>query len=270
MKPYRYISMLTPMEIAKLKDMWGDKIKISLGVDFGSGSPSQTVITILIKWTVKQPTTKRREVARYQMALLDVRPSENQLDQAEYITKLFRKCKCDIGIGDLGYGANQIKIIQDGGANRKTGVLFDGVGSNMFYGCRTISDETKPLLEFGKRVDEHGEVRESVSIDKTQTIQEFVDFLEDMAHHPAYPTNEDAQRPRLMIPYEDEEAVDFLVRDWTALTRQDLDPIEDKTDVDSRKRARKFFNHPKDSLMATIYALKAQALKQYWNYAKTG
>ena len=91
-----------------------------------------------------------------------------------------------------------------------------------------------------------------------------------MAHHPAYPTNEDAQRPRLMIPYEDEEAVDFLVRDWTALTRQDLDPIEDKTDVDSRKRARKFFNHPKDSLMATIYALKAQALKQYWNYAKTG
>ena len=76
--------------------------------------------------------------------------------------------------------------------------------------------------------------------------------------------------PRELIPYEDEEAVDFLVKDWTSLTRMDLDPIEDKTDVDTRKKARKFFNHPKDSLMATIYALKAQALKQYWNYVKTG
>ena len=270
MKPYRYMRLLKPREIAKIKDTWGDRVKISLGVDFGSGSPSQTVICILIKWNVKQPTSKRREIARYQMAFLDVRPAENQLDQAEYITKLFKKCKCDIGIGDLGYGANQIKIIQDGGANRKTGVLFEGGGSNMFYGCRTIADETKPLLEFGKKVDEHGEVRESVSIDKTHTIQEFIDFLEDIAYHPKYPNNEDAQRPRLMIPYEDEDEVDFLINDWTALTRMDLDPIEDKNEVDKRRRARKFFNHPKDSLMATIYALKAQALKQYWNYTNMG
>ena len=73
-----------------------------------------------------------------------------------------------------------------------------------------------------------------------------------------------------MIPYEDEDSVDFLVNDWTALTRMDLDPVEDKNEVDKRRKARKFFNHPKDSLMATIYALKAQALKQYWNYTKMG
>ena len=36
--------------------------------------------------------------------------------------------------------------------------------------------------------------------------------------------------------------------------------------TDPRQKARKEFNHPKDSLMSLIYAYQAQKIKQYWNY----
>ena len=71
-----------------------------------------------------------------------------------------------------------------------------------------------------------------------------------------------------MIPYhpDHEEDVDFLIHDLTALTRKDLDKMEKGEGVDPRQKARKEFNHPKDSLMSLIYALQAQKIKQYWNY----
>ena len=239
-----------------------------MGVDFGSGNPSQTVISIMIKWTVN-PTDNNRNVSdRYQLAFIDVRPAENQLDQAEYINKIFKESKCDIGVGDLGYGAIQVKLIQEGGANRTSGRLFDGVSSSKFYGSRSIGDDTKPLLEFAKKIDEHGEVRESIRLDKTNSIQEFVDFLDDISLHPVYPLNESTHRSKFMIPFhpDEEDKVDFLIHDLTSLTRKDLDRMERGNGTDPRQKARKEFNHPKDSLMSLIYCLQALKIKQYWNY----
>src|SRR3972149_289327 len=168
MTPYRMYDLLTPDEIGELKDLYKDRIKISLGVDFGSGiSASSTVISILIEWKMS-----KGHPSRYQLAFINKRPSENQLDQAEYINRIFKESKCDIGIGDLGYGANQVKLIQDGGFSRRTGIKFSGVGSNKFIGCRTIGDETKPLQTFNDKIDEHGEETGRISIDKTSKIQE--------------------------------------------------------------------------------------------------
>jgi hypothetical protein len=268
MKPYRYLKLLKPYEIAQIKEQYGNKVKVSMGVDFGSGNPSQTVISIMIKWIIT-PTEENRNVSdRYQLAFIDVRPAENQLDQAELINKIFKDANCDIGVGDLGYGAIQVKLIQDGGANRTTGKLFDGVSSSKFYGSRSIGDDTKPLLEFAKKVDEHGEVRESIRLDKTNSIQEFVDFLDEVSLHPVTPLNENTQRPKFMIPFhpDHEEDVEFLIHDLTSLTRKDLDKMEKGDGTDPRQKARKEFNHPKDSLMSLIYALQAQKIKQYWNY----
>lgn len=268
MKPYRYLKLLKPYEIAQIKETYDNRVKIAMGVDFGSGNPSQTVISIMIKWTVN-PTDNNRNVSdRYQLAFIDVRPAENQLDQAEYINKIFKESKCDIGVGDLGYGAIQVKLIQEGGANRTSGRLFDGVSSSKFYGSRSIGDDTKPLLEFAKKIDEHGEVRESIRLDKTNSIQEFVDFLDDISLHPAYPLNESTHRSKFMIPFhpDEEDKVDFLIHDLTSLTRKDLDRMERGNGTDPRQKARKEFNHPKDSLMSLIYCLQALKIKQYWNY----
>ena len=77
-----------------------------MGVDFGSGISSVTAIAILIWW---------RKSDRFQLVHIEKRPQENQLKQAEHIVNLFREYSCDIGVGDLGYGANQVKLIQDGG-----------------------------------------------------------------------------------------------------------------------------------------------------------
>ena len=251
MTPYRMYGLLTPNEIAELKDLYKDRIKISMGVDFGSGvSASSTVISILIEWKMT-----KGHPSRYQLAFIDKRPAENQLDQAEYINRIFKESKCDIGIGDLGYGVNQVKLIQDGGTNRLTGNHFSGVGSYRFIGCRTIGDETKPLQTFDKKIDEHGEETGRISIDKTSKIQEFIDMLEIFVTHPLYPENENLRRPRLMIPYKDEYKVDWLVKDFTDITRKDLEEIEDVAIVDPRQHAKKTYNHPRDSVMAIIYAV---------------
>lgn len=251
MEPYRMYDLLKPNEIAELKDLYQDRIKISMGVDFGSGvSASSTVISILIEWKMS-----KGHPSRYQLAFIDKRPAENQLDQAEYINQIFKESKCDIGIADLGYGANQVKLIQDGGFNRHTGDKFSGVGSYKFIGCRTIGDETKPLQTFDDKIDEHGEELGRISIDKTSKIQEFIDMLEFFVTHPDYPNSENLRRPRLMIPYKEEYRVDWLIKDFTDITRKDLEEVEDVATVDPRQRARKEFNHPRDSVMSIIYAV---------------
>ena len=267
MSPYNYLRILSPADVYDIKYTWGEKVKVAMGVDFGSGKTSKTVIAVLIKWLIREETNTQKSLDRYQLAFLEPRPQENQLAQAKYIRDLFNQCNCDIGVGDLGYGAIQVQQIQDGGGNEK-GETYEGVGSNKFYGCRTTSDETKPLMEFKKKIDEHGEQRESLTIDKTQAIQGFVNFLQEIAPHPTHPTNTEMERKRLMIPNHPDirDQIDFIYNDWTSLTRKDLPEEVDNQDADPRQKAKREFNHPSDSLMAMIYAIEALKIKQYWNY----
>lgn len=48
MNPYCYLGFSTPAEVLEFKDLYHDRIKISMGVDFGSGSASSTVVAVLI------------------------------------------------------------------------------------------------------------------------------------------------------------------------------------------------------------------------------
>jgi hypothetical protein len=255
MNPYRYLDLSRPQEVLEFQEMYHDKIKVSMGVDFGSGSSSSTVVAILIQWKLRDGQK------RLHLAYLEKRPAENQLDQAEYLCNLFKAYRCDIGIGDLGYGAIQVKMIKDGGSNRHTGEKFSGVGSDKFIGCRTISDETKPLQIFDETTDEHGDKTSSVSIDKTISIQEFIDMLGTHVSHPISP-EESLRRPKMIIPYKTDYNVDWLVDDFTNITRKDLSETENV--VDPRQKARKEFNHPRDSVMAIIYAMKALELDLGW------
>ena len=251
MTNYRYVGLMRPSEIAMWKDVMQDSINISMGVDFGSGNPSNTVISILIHW---------RKSNRIQLAYLDKRPSENQLDQTENINELFRASRCDIGVGDLGYGAIQVKMIQDGGANRTTGKIFPGVGSENFYGCRSISNESKPMQIHHDTIDEHGEETGRILIDKTSQIQKFIDLIGMAIPHP----NKDYPRSKLLIPFhvDREYETDWLVSELTSITRKDLS----KKEIDPRQNAKKEFNHPKDSMMSIIYGLVGleQDTEWYW------
>lgn len=259
-------------EIADIKDQFGKEVEISMGVDFGSGNPSQTVICIMIKWIMLPESDTQDEISRIQLVYLDPRPAENLLDQAKNIALLFSECKCDVGVGDLGYGAIQIQQIQDGGADRLTGQKFNGVGSRNFFGCRSIGDETKPLMDHLKDIDEHGEMREHLKIDKTTVIQEFVDTMSIMVNDPNEPYNTDKRRHKLIFPAEphSKQKIDFIYGDLMNLTRKDLSDKIDEEEEDKRQNARKEFNHPKDSLMAMIYALKAFEVQQDWNWMGVG
>ena len=249
MNPYRYLGLMNSFEIAMWKDAMQDSITVSMGVDFGSGNPSNTVISILIHW---------KKYDRIHLAYIDKRPSENQLDQAEYINELFRASKCDIGVGDLGYGAIQVKTIQDGGANRISGKLFPGVGSENFYGCRSISNESKPMQIHQNSVDEHGEETGRISIDKTSSIQKFIDLIGTSSQHP----NGEHPRSKFLIPFsaEKEYETDWLISELCSVTRKDLN----KKDIDPRVNAKKEFNHPKDSMMSIIYGLVGLEQKPEW------
>ena len=250
MNPYRYLGLMEPHEIAMWKDIMNESIVISMGVDFGSGNPSNTVVSILIHW---------KKSDRIQLVYIDKRPSENQLDQTEYINGLFRASRCDIGVGDLGYGAIQVKMIQDGGANRTSGEVFPGVGSEKFYGCRSISNESKPMQIHHESTDEHGEETGRISIDKTSQIQKFIDLIGISKNHP----NGDHPRSKLLIPFsaEKEYETDWLVSELCSITRKDL-----RKDIDPRLDAKKEFNHPKDSMMSIIYGLVGleQNTEWYW------
>ena len=248
---YSNIGLMRPSEIAALKDKLHDSINVSMGVDFGSGNPSSTVISILIHW---------KKSDRIQLAYIDKRPAEHQLDQAEYINRLFRASRCDIGVGDLGYGAIHVKVIQDGGSNRTTGKKFPGVGSENFYGCRNISNESKPMQVHPNVIDEHGEEIERISIDITTQIQKFVDLIDTSVPHP---TKKDKSVSKLLIPFhaDREYETGWLVSDFTSVTRKDL-----KKEPDPRQNAKKEFNHPKDSMMSIIYALVGLEQDTEWHY----
>lgn len=242
-------TLLTPEQIASLKATFGSSIRVLMGVDFGSGSSgaSSTVVSIIIHW---------RKSNRYQLVFIDRRPQEHGLDQARYIAQVGLDAGIDIGVGDLGYGQDRVKVIQDGGRDSKDN-RFRGLGRRRFLGCRTIGDETKPQLEFKQDVDEHGTELGRLQIDKTTTIQKFIDFIGWKVSHPLLPNDDKLKKTKLLIPSGNDWETDFLIDDFCSITRKDLEENPDEVVEDPRQRARKEFNHPPDSVMSIIYSLVA-------------
>ena len=245
----RYLRLLRADEVRELKAIFGNEILVLGGVDYGSGpANSQTVASVIIYW---------KKANRYQLAWIDPRPQEHQLDQARYLSGMFNDYGIDFGVGDLGYGQIQVKLMQDGGRDSKDR-QFEGLGKRRFVGCRTIGDETKPQQKFSEDVDEHGTELGRIQIDKTTTIQNFVDFVGTYVAHPLRPLEENWKRTQFIIPFANEYETDWLKADMVSLTRKDLEKDPDVTKEDPRQKARKEFNHPPDSVMSIIYCLVAR------------
>ncbi len=243
-----YIGLLNAQEVREIKVTYGNQVRVYMGVDYGSGpSASKTVASIIIHW---------RKSNRYQLAWIDPRPQENQLDQARYLAELGLDYNIDFGVGDLGYGQLIVKLMQDGGRDSKD-VLYQGLGRRRFVGCRTIGSEVKPSEQYTQDTDEHGTELGRIQIDKTTSIQGFVDFILQFHAHPTRPTEEVWKRTQFMIPFKNDWETDYLVNDFTAITRKDLEEIQEIRVEDPRQRPRKEFNHPPDTVMSIIYCLVA-------------
>lgn len=249
MTPYSKMKMLRPEEVRELKKTHGTKITVAMGIDWGSGpSASKTVGAIIIFWN--QPRI-------YQLAYIDPRPREDQADQARHFVNLFESYDCDIGVADLGYGVHQVKIMQDGGADKNTGEIFAGVGKDKLLGAMSTSNIKKPFQFQHSVSDQHGEETSRVTLDKSAIISEMVDIINRKVKHPEYEGIQGGLRPQLIIPFKNEHETEWLISDFTALVRKDLVEVDDVAQVDKRKRALMEFNHPRDSLMAMIYAVQA-------------
>ena len=257
-RPYHYLQLLEAEEVVELKRLYGNDIKVAMGVDFGSGRNSKTAIAIMILW-------KKNE--RIQLAHIEQRPQEDHLYQSQYITELFKIYRCDFGVGDLGYGEIQVKLIQEGGVDQQTGQRYSGVGISKFVGSRTIADETNPFQRFDEEIDEHGKKAERIHIDKSATINTVIEILERKIVHPGYPEDKRLARQQFMIPGQNVSQLNFLVNDLTSITRKDLTQLQGKID-DIRQNPRKEYNHPPDTVMALAYALRALRYEERWNWVK--
>jgi len=159
---------------------------------------------------------------------------------------------------------NPNQLIQEGGYSNINGSHYPGVSSSKFFGCRTISDETKPIQAFDKKIDEHGEEVGRLQIDKTSSIESLIEVFEKNIPNPD--GNGDKNRRKLIIPSKYDYEVDFLIEDLTSLTRRDLNQIEDYTITDPRQKPKKEYNHPPDSVMALIYSMIALKHETRWNW----
>jgi hypothetical protein len=247
MTPYKHLTLMTPAEIAETKIEFGDSVKIAMGVDFGSGKNSHTVITIIIQWK----TSGHLQLVYYEKC-----PPENQIYQAEKINKLFRDSSCDIGVGDLGYAQNQILIIQVGGKSYYDDSVFQGLGDDVFFACRTGNDATQPLRVDPSTNDDHGDKSSLVTIAKSSSIMNFIGKLEKRVTDPK--TSE--RKPLFMFPYANSYGYDIekFVSELCSLSK--------KPNSDNRTAVE--FNHPPDTLMSLIYAITALEINNEWSWGK--
>lgn len=259
MEPYFEYSLLSANEVLELKETFGNKIVVLMGIDWGSGKVgnSSTVISIIIKWKGKS-----EESSRFQLAFIDKRGQEDSLLQTEYVVNLFEEYGCDFGVADLGYGEIQTNAIINGGANPQTGKKYEGLGVYRFKGCRTISSLVSVLQDKEGKIDEELEEIDRIQVDKTHIIQNFIDFISGSISHPLYPNNEKTSRKKFLIPYSEPWRVDWLIKDFTSITRRDLEKNQLALVEDTRQHPKKEFNNPLDSVMSIIYCLIAD---QFFN-----
>jgi hypothetical protein len=244
------VSLLTPAEVLEVKEIYGNKVRITGGVDFGS---STTVPT-----TVLSVNVHYRNTNRYQIAYIEKIPqSTHPMDKARHIVDVFSSYGCDFSVGDWGHGQDMIPFIQDGGRDSQDN-KFEGLGKGRFMGCRTIGDPTKPFSEFTEDTTEDGNLELStITIDKTTTIQTFIDLFGQFVAHPNKPHDDSLKRPVYIIPGKNDYEIDFILKEWPKLTRVDLAENPEDEEENKKQNVKKEFSHPPDSLMSQIYCFVA-------------
>jgi len=146
--------------------------------------------------------------------------------------------------------------MQDGGYS-STGEKFTGLGRGKVKGCWTsgnLTEETQTQKD--KTIMDSSKVGRKLphyTVDKTQVIQNFIDFIGSTV-----PDESGEPVSQLIIPMKNDWECDFLLDDFTDITRKDLAKDAEITKEDPRQKAKREYNHPKDVCMALIYVLIAK------------
>ena len=260
MEPYRYMPMWTSQDVLEMKTIFPERIQIFMGCDWGSGiaGASQTVISIMLKWRGMYQGRYSPDRDRYFLIFqerLDVGISHT-MQEAFHVMELFKKYWCDYGAADLGYGEIQVNTIIDGGIHPGTRQFVPGLTTGKFIGTwtRTKVEYTEKRKPY--KYDEEGSEEIShVLLDKTHIIDNFVNMVKWRVPNPNYPDDPKDQfsRMKLAIPYLEEWKVDQMVRDFTSITRKDIDQDITSVEPDARQKAQKQYNHPPDSVVSIIH-----------------
>jgi len=160
-------------------------------------------------------------------------------------------------VADLGYGKDKVTLMQQGGYT-SFGEKVAGLGRSKVKGCWTSGSLTEETMRHKAQdlVDQPtvGEKKEHYSVDKTQIIQNFVDFIGSTV-----PDERGKPVSQFIIPMKNDWECDFLLDDFCDITRKDLDKDNEEISKDDpRQKAKKEWNHPKDTAMSVIYCMIAK------------
>ena len=240
--------MLTGQQVREIKNNNRGGVSLFLGIDWGSGpAASKTVGTVIIYW---------KKTNRYELAFIDSRPEEHEYDQAAHFVKIFHEYGVDYCVADMGYGKDKVTLMQKGGYT-SSGEKINGLGSGKVKGCWTSGNLTQETHSKKEEMDTDssnmGKKLAHYTVDKSEIIQDFVDMLGTTV-----PDEDNFPVSQFIIPMQNDWECGFLVDDFCNTTRKDLAEDQENIVEDGRQKAKKEFNHPKDSMMSIIYCMIAK------------
>ena len=249
-------TLLTGQQVKALKALHKNNLQVYQGIDWGSGpSASSTVGSIVLHWV---------KTNRFQLVDIDIDPCTSEQDEAPHFIEKFLEYGVDLCVADMGYGANKVEFMQKGGYHSTTGKMYPPLGNGKVKGAWSSGNLTRDELDYDKQSDMEGvKKKDHLSVDKTQIIQNFIDMLN------TFEKVDGSLKSQFMIPSMDDQLYRRIEIDFCALTRKDLsdDNEEIATEDDSRQKAKKEFNHPRDTVMSIIYTMIAKS--QYKPGART-
>ncbi len=223
--------LLIGEQVKELKALYGNDILILLGIDWGSGpAASSTVGSIVLYW---------KKTNQYQLVHIDIDPCTSELDEPSFFINRFNEYGVDLCVADMGYGKDKVESMQK------------SIGYGKVKGAWSSGNLTQSEITYTKQSDMEGvKKREYISVDKTQIIQHFIDMIGTFVQVG------EKQTTQFIIPEMDDRMYYNLETDFCNITRKDLD--KDNTEIskdDPRQKAKKEFNHPRDTVMSIIYTM---------------
>ena len=200
---------------------------IFLGLDFGGGKRSHTVVWITQVLNEEIPITRLLYVA-----VIDDPNVETQADKIINLIEIFQP---DLGVMDEGGGIRQMQKIED----RYHGTI---------YKCRYNNDMDRPL-----NLDELYE-KNLVKANRTYTIEALIDLI---ARGHNYPKT-DVPVPRYQIPYAEPKRIDSIIPHFTCIYTKTMKSSSGQEYI-------KYDKEPEDShdaLMAANYSNIARLIWQ--------
>jgi len=262
LEPYHYLSFMSPEDVIDFKLTFPGRIKMLMGIDWGSGNDGQgqTVITIIMKWIgineMGQFSSNRDRYFVIYMERLDAEMSAD-MTEAFYALELFRKYHCDYGAGDLGFGTKQIHAILHGGFDPRTQEYVEGLGYSKFIGTWTRGKITKTEDDIPSDFDDEGsETVRHLLLDHTHVIENYIDMVKWKVPHPLY-SGEKFQRRKLAIPYANQYLTHGLIKDMTSITRSDIEADFLTSKLVTSESPKKKYAHPADAVVSQSHCFIA-------------